>query len=563
MVSKFKINIIQNKRYIFLYLQLLIGITIQNEISLKFNKTEGTEIISHSYYSSISEVLVNEKSGNIEHYQNLLTDNINEITIKFNEHLKSCEYMFSNLNGILYVDFSKFFSSDVRSVKYMFRDCKSLQYLNFDNFDTSSVTNMYYMFYGCIELISLNLNHFITSSVTNMGYMFHYCLKLETLEISNFDTSSVEYMGYMFSYCQSLSSINVNNLNTSSVTNMEYMFQFCYSIVSLNLDNFNTVSVTNLRGLFNSCLQLESINLNNFDTSSVTDMSYMFSYCTSLTSVYLDNFNTESVLDMRYMFNGCNELISINLDNFNTDSVTDTRRMFYECYSLVSLNLTNFDFKYSNIDLMFEGVNIEMKYCIDEAKSYLFLDLLKNFEKNCKYVCIASNSKTYITETNICANKCSKNEYYLYEYDYNCYETCPNDTLLIENTHLCKRIEEAKSTENKNSKNPTIKIIVIIIIIIIIIVAVIIIIYCYICRGVLISIIFTTMDQQFNFSVLCRNNSIVNDIVNEKLYKQYPEYSTTNNYFLCNGKLVNLSRTFRENGIIDGNTIILYKSEDY
>ena len=168
METNIRITFFKNKSLILLILMVLIHQTIQNEISLKLDKTKGSNIINYSYYSYISEVVVNGKLSDINNYNLLLTEDINDITIRFNKYLDSCECMFCYLNGVLNIDFSNFFSTKVQNMAYMFRDSKSLKFLNFDNIDTSSVTNMFYMFYGCIELISLNLNDFKTSSVTYM-----------------------------------------------------------------------------------------------------------------------------------------------------------------------------------------------------------------------------------------------------------------------------------------------------------------------------------------------------------------------------------------------------------
>ena len=196
----FKITKFTNKYVLVLLLLLSMKIYCQNEVSLIIDKTKGTDIISRSYYSSISEVEVNGKSGTIDNYKNLLDKNTNNVKIIFNKYMNTCSSMFSGLKGIISIDFSNFFSSNVKSTAYMFYDCSSLITLNLNNFIASSVENMENMFYGCNSLISLDLKNFDTSSVTNMGYMFHYCNKLESLNIINFDTSSVKNMGYMFSY---------------------------------------------------------------------------------------------------------------------------------------------------------------------------------------------------------------------------------------------------------------------------------------------------------------------------------------------------------------------------
>ena len=78
----------------------------------------------------------------------------------------------------------------------------------------------------------------------------------------------------------------------------------------------------------------------------------------------------------------------------------------------------------------------------------------------------------------------------------------------------------------------------------------------------LMSLVFTTIDQKFHYPVMCKNTSIVRQVVKQYLYKEFPEYSKTNNYFLCNGNNIDLYKSFQENGIKDGDTLVLNKIDD-
>ena len=72
----------------------------------------------------------------------------------------------------------------------------------------------------------------------------------------------------------------------------------------------------------------------------------------------------------------------------------------------------------------------------------------------------------------------------------------------------------------------------------------------------LISIIFTTTDQKFHYSIICKNTDTINKLEAE-LYKEYPEYSETDNIFLCKGNAINKFKSFEENHIKNGQIIIL------
>ena len=268
----------------------------------------------------------------------------------------------------------------------MFNRLDNIIYVDTSNLFSSNVKSMFKMFQGCRSLKSVNLDNFDTSSVVNMGYLFEYCSGFLTLNVGNFDTSSVKYM---------------NN-----------MFRDCYSLTTLNLSNFNTSSVIDMRDMFCGCNRIKSLDLNHFDTSSVTDMSSMF-------------------------VNGF-ELISLKIDNFDTSSVNTMKYMFYKCYVLISLNFTNFDTSLvQDTYQMFNYVNEELKYCIDEKKTYAFMDLIEKFEKNCSGICTTYNSKKYIIEENKCIDNCIEDKKYKYEYNDICYEKCPNNT----SNYLCKYID--------------------------------------------------------------------------------------------------------------------------
>ena len=76
----------------------------------------------------------------------------------------------------------------------------------------------------------------------------------------------------------------------------------------------------------------------------------------------------------------------------------------------------------------------------------------------------------------------------------------------------------------------------------------------------LISIIFTSVDQKTHYSLICKNTDTINKIEAE-LYKEYPDYSETDNYFLCKGKTINKFQTFERNHIKNGDIIILNQKE--
>jgi molybdopterin converting factor small subunit len=77
----------------------------------------------------------------------------------------------------------------------------------------------------------------------------------------------------------------------------------------------------------------------------------------------------------------------------------------------------------------------------------------------------------------------------------------------------------------------------------------------------LISIIFTSVDQKAHYSMICKNTSNIHDL-EEELYKEYPDFSHSENYFLCKGKIINKFQSFESNGIKNGDVVILNQKND-
>jgi len=70
------------------------------------------------------------------------------------------------------------------------------------------------------------------------------------------------------------------------------------------------------------------------------------------------------------------------------------------------------------------------------------------------------------------------------------------------------------------------------------------------------SIIFTTLDQKFYYSIICKNTDKFN-IIENKLYDAYSEYSETNNFFIVGGITINKVKTLEENKIKNSDIILL------
>ena len=62
---------------------------------------------------------------------------------------------------------------------------------------------------------------------------------------------------------------------------------------------------------------------------------------------------------------------------------------------------------------------------------------------------------------------------------------------------------------------------------------------------------FISADQKVHYSIPCIPNNIFAE-VEEKLYKEFPEYRETNNQFIANGKEILRFKTINDNKIGNG-----------
>ena len=69
---------------------------------------------------------------------------------------------------------------------------------------------------------------------------------------------------------------------------------------------------------------------------------------------------------------------------------------------------------------------------------------------------------------------------------------------------------------------------------------------------------FITTDSSLFYAIPCNGNSTFAEI-EEKLYKEYPEYRETNNIFLANGTEILRFKTINENKVGSGKPVMLIK----
>ena len=76
----------------------------------------------------------------------------------------------------------------------------------------------------------------------------------------------------------------------------------------------------------------------------------------------------------------------------------------------------------------------------------------------------------------------------------------------------------------------------------------------------LISIIFQSLDKRVHCSIICKETDLFTN-VESSLYKKYPEYLESEQFYVVNGKQIDKCKTLNENGIKDNDIILLYANE--
>ena len=74
------------------------------------------------------------------------------------------------------------------------------------------------------------------------------------------------------------------------------------------------------------------------------------------------------------------------------------------------------------------------------------------------------------------------------------------------------------------------------------------------------SVIFSSVDQKIHYSIVCKNTDMINKLEFE-LYKEYPQFSETDNFFMCKGKVLNKFHAFDSNNIKNGDVIVVNQRE--
>ena len=481
----FKVKIVYLILTLFISIHIVGNITVyKSEIHLiiKSNGEGEQKILNNTFYLNPSEVIINGETKNTCGKNCVLEKGLNNVTLKFNGLINSCENMFKELNNIIEIDLSNLDTSDVTTMASMFEQCSSLEKINFGKINTSSVTSMFHLFHQCTKLASIDVSNFDTSQVTSLNSIFRFCESLTSIDVSNFNTKNVVDMLDIFSFCYNLTSADLSNFDTSKVTYMRGIFYRCYKLKRLDLSNFNTSLVSNIVGMFQDSTSLVYINLYSFIIKSDTITTGLFSNTPSNLKICINDEETKHILQSYNKVFNCSdkcfkENIKIDLkenicvencmeseykyeyDNYcyekcpNETFVTDNNNNGFLCVDKNKID----NYYYDNDKKVYKecfntckkcnkGSNETNNNCIECKSGFIFLNnslKVENCYKQCpyyyyfnefnNYICTEDKScsgryNKLIREKNKCIDECSEDDIYKYEYNYICYDHCPNET---------------------------------------------------------------------------------------------------------------------------------------
>ena len=208
LIQKSKNNSLQiylNLEFYLIIILLFSFIKLINnsEINMIIQGNGELNILNNEFYLDPSDVIVNGVSKPECKKNCQFINGLNNVTIKFDTQIESCESMFSGIPSVIEIDLS--------------------------NFDASKVKTMYEMFFNCTNLKKITFGNINTSLVENMENLFNNCKNLTTIDSLNFDTLSVKNMKRMFCFCESILSINAE-FNPQNVENFKDCFGYYYNL---------------------------------------------------------------------------------------------------------------------------------------------------------------------------------------------------------------------------------------------------------------------------------------------------------------------------------------------
>ena len=470
------INIIF-KVFLFSYISIINTQVSPSEISLVIDGDGNQTILNENFYKDPDNVIVNGETRNDCKKFCVLTTKPNNIQLQFYDDITTCENMFYGASDITEIDFSSFDSFGVTSMKNMFKECTNLISIKFGNFRTSSVVTMESLFRDCKKIEYIDLSNFVTTSLTNMLEVFSHCESLISMDLTSFKTTQVTIIKDLFAYCYKLVSVNLSSFDTSNVDNMQGIFFCCYQLKYIDLENFRTNSLRNLWYTFGYCRSLIYLNLRYFkisDTQNV-DLLDTFKAHPTTTKYCIEDLYTKNYLlsdidvdclnlcfkenaepDIQHNECVCNENNKFEFENtcyhicpnnmmhvlndkyicsFNVPEnyyLDNSDNIYKECYSTCKNCSQGGNNERHNCQECKEGLRfindpfaIENN-CYRQCSFYSYFIAMQNYQ--CTQSCIFTGFQKKIEPKKKCIDDCKNDDEYIYEYNNECLNECPENT---------------------------------------------------------------------------------------------------------------------------------------
>ena len=106
----------------------------KSEIYLVIQGKGNLYFINSSFYLEPSEVIINDVSNTSCKRNFVFENDLNNITIKFNDLINSSENMFYGLKNIIEIDLSNLDTSKVTNMASMFEQCSNLEKIIFGKY---------------------------------------------------------------------------------------------------------------------------------------------------------------------------------------------------------------------------------------------------------------------------------------------------------------------------------------------------------------------------------------------------------------------------------------------
>ena len=425
--------------------------------------------------------------------------------------VKNMSHMFSGCIKLETLNLSSFMTASVMDMESMFENCEKLLYLDLSNFNTAIVYNMKKMFYGCSSLIYLNLysNVYILKDGINLDDIFTgtsndlvFCLHEISQKIKGIlsskgtqsDCSNIcfsednnyIYKNACYKECPKRTQVSSSNELLCVDLNCEYYYNYEQTGCITNIEDGYYLKDEELKIIdkcHNDCKTCDKgeeegntncliCNDSNkyFDSGNCVDECENGNYtdelgnkiCTCSYDIKCKECSKESIDPLGLCIscnNGYHSKINESYNNSFINCYKDLEEYYlfdnyyYPCYSSCKKCSDLGDEGNHKCDECKEGyivipeINKE-KNCYKKCDFYYYIDSSNEYKCTKANECPPEYDKL-IREKNKCIDECSKDTNFQYEYNNECYNVCPTDTL--EDNYICKEKEQytEKITDEK------------------------------------------------------------------------------------------------------------------